>query len=306
MTVMLAAIFIGCFGEARTVAAPANEWGANFMPNVPVVDQNGRTLKFYDDVIKDRIVVINFAYTVCKDMCPLVTARLALLQDKLGDLVGRDIHFVSISIDPVRDTPQQLKQFSDAFGVGPGWTFLTGTPEHINQIRKKLGERSRSLNEHRNELLLGNDRTGEWGRDSAFSDLEVLSNNVRNMDPKWLHRARGLPDAMPALTTSVDELPGQMLFQKTCGSCHTIGKGQRVGPDLAGLLARRDRAWVKEYMMAPDVVRKRGDPIAQELAAQYRAVRMPNLRLSDSDVADLMHYLDVKSDPVIGHTIPHH
>jgi protein SCO1 len=306
MVLAMQVLCVSVVAASRTSAAPANNWGANFMPNVSVTDQNGRELKFYDDVVKDRVVVINFVYTVCKDMCPLVTARLALLQEKLGDLVGRDIHFVSISIDPVQDTPEKLKQFADAFGVGPGWTFLTGTPENINKIRHKLGERSRALIEHRNELLLGNDRTGEWGRDSAFTDLEILANHVRDMDPKWLHRVRGLPDAMPDPSVAVDELPGQILFQKTCGSCHTLGKGQRVGPDLAGLLTRRDRAWVKEYMMAPQAMRARGDPIALELSARYRAVRMPNLGLSDNDVADLMHYLDVKSAPTPGHAIRHH
>ncbi len=299
MAALLICVGIWVADASDVRAAATNEWGANFMPNVPVVDQHGRALKFYDDVIKDKIVVINFAYTVCKDMCPLVTARLALLQERLVGLVGRDIHFVSISIDPSRDTPEKLKQYAEAFAVGPGWTFLTGTPDNINLIRKKLGERSSRITEHRNELLLGNDRTGEWGRDSAFADLEVLATNVRNMDPDWLHRVRGPPDAMPEPSVAIDELPGQVLFQKACASCHAFGK-DRVGPNLTGVLTRRDRDWIKDYLLDPDAMKARGDPVAQELSEKYRAVRMPNLGLSPDDVADLMDYLEVKS------TVPTH
>ena len=85
--------------------AQAGRWGKDYVPNVPVVTQDGKTLNFYDDLIKDKIVVFSFIYTSCKDICPLATARLAEVQDKLGDRIGRDIFFYSISIDPEHDTP---------------------------------------------------------------------------------------------------------------------------------------------------------------------------------------------------------
>src|SRR5262249_25566341 len=74
--------------------------GANYFPNLPVVTQDGKTLKFYDDVIKDKIVLISFVYTNCPDICPLATARIAQVEDKLGDMVGRDIFFISMTVDP--------------------------------------------------------------------------------------------------------------------------------------------------------------------------------------------------------------
>lgn len=278
--------------------AQQSHWGRGYLPNVPVIDQDGRTLKFYDDVIKDKIVVVSFIYTVCKDICPLLTARLSLLQEQLGDQVGRDFFFVSISIDPETDTPDRLKQYANAFRLGPGWTFLTGTKADIDLIRYKLGERSRTLAEHRKEILLGNDRTGEWARDSAFSDLVVLANNVRDMDPAWLHGNREPDTITEANVTTATNQPGQTLFLKTCGSCHTVGKGNRVGPDLLGLLERRDRPWVTRYMMAPEVLRAQQDPTAMELAQRYRAVRMPNLGLSEDDVADLLHFVESQSKTV--------
>src|ERR1700704_5279679 len=105
---------------AATVAAPAapdaqsNRWGADYFPNLPVVTQDGKTLNFYDDVIKGKRVVISFIYTNCPDICPLTTARLTQVEDRLRDQMGRDLFFVSMTVDPVRDTPERLKEFSKA------------------------------------------------------------------------------------------------------------------------------------------------------------------------------------------------
>ena len=164
-------------------------WGKGYLPNATVITQDGKTLQFYDDLIKDKIFVISFLFTTCKDICPLATARLAELQEKLGDSMGRDIFFYSISIDPETDTPERLKQYADAFRAGPGWLFLTGKPEDIHAIRYKLGDRSRVLSEHRNEILLGNGATGEWARNNALGDLDSLALTVRGMDPKWRPQA---------------------------------------------------------------------------------------------------------------------
>ena len=143
-------------------SAQASRWGKDYFPDVSVVTQDGKTLRFYDDLIKDKIFVISFLFTTCRDVCPLTTARLAELQEKLGDSMGRDIFFYSLSIDPETDTPDRLKEYAETFGAGPGWLFLTGKPEDIHAIRHKLGERSKVLSDHRNEILLGNGATGEW------------------------------------------------------------------------------------------------------------------------------------------------
>src|SRR5467141_1266567 len=169
--VTLAALTVAAPG---TVAAQGNRRGENYFPNLPVVTQDGKTLRFYDDLIKGKIVLISFIYTSCPDICPLTTARLAQVEEKLGDMVGRDIFFISMTVDPVRDTPQRLKEFSQAFDTGPGWFFLTGNPEDIKAINYKLGDRGRKLSEHRNEIVLGNDVTGEWARDTALGDLNRL------------------------------------------------------------------------------------------------------------------------------------
>src|SRR5690349_17448628 len=90
-------------------------WGEGYIPNLPVVTQDGKTVRFYDDLVKGKIVIISFIYTSCTDICPLTTARLAQLEDKLGDVVGRDVFILSMSVDPENDTPQRLKEYSEAF-----------------------------------------------------------------------------------------------------------------------------------------------------------------------------------------------
>ncbi len=275
---------------------PRSPWNETYFPNLPVVTHDGRELKFYDDLIKDKIVVINFFYSSCSNICPLTTARLSQVKDMLGDRVGRDIFFYSITLDPLLDGPDTLKKYAETYNAGPGWLFLTGKPDDIDLIRHKLGERSRSLAEHRNDVMLGNDATGEWGRNSAFTDLEQLAAAIREMDPVWREQVQPVTvAAAPAPPVVLSDTPGQGLFLKACAACHTIGEGTRVGPDLAGVTARRDHGWLTSFLMAPDDMRARKDPIAVALDAEFPGTKMPNLNLSPGDVADLMTYLAAKS-----------
>src|SRR5262245_25690202 len=162
--------------------AQAGRWGKDYVPNIPVVTQDGKTLNFYDDLIKDKIVVLSFIYTSCKDICPLATARLGEAQEKLGARLGRDIFFYSISIEPERDTPERLKAYADAFHAGPGWLFLTGLPEDIQLIRYKFGDRRPELGDHRNDVVLGNGATGEWQRENALGDLDHSVRSIEDME----------------------------------------------------------------------------------------------------------------------------
>jgi protein SCO1 len=289
----LATLVLAFSPACRPADARSMKWGEGYMPNLPVVDQDGTPLMFYDDLIKGKIVVISFIYTTCRDICPLVTARLEQVRQQIGDAAGRNIHFVSISIDPENDTPEALKEHATAFSAGPGWRFLTGTKKNIDAIRYKLGERSQMPSQHRNEILLGNDLTGEWARDSAFADLGVLATNILAMDPAW--RATMSKQYLQSLAVkngvASAPQPGQALFIKLCVSCHTVGKGDRVGPDLNGVFLRRERPWIERYIAQPDQVRAAHDPIATELGTKYRSVRMPNLGLAPADVGDLMAYL---------------
>jgi protein SCO1 len=296
------------FGAAT---AQAGRWGKDYVPNVPVVTQDGRVLKFYDDLIKDRIVVLSFVYTSCRDICPLATARLGEAAEKLGDRLGRDIFFYSISIEPERDTPERLKQYAEAFHAGPGWLFLTGLPEDIQTIRYKFGDRRPDLVDHRNDIVLGNGATGEWQRENALGDIEHFVGAIKAMDPKWRDERHDLAagsttvnrPATPAASTVPYDTgyvmegrqAGSAMFAKLCAGCHSIGRGDRVGPDLDGLTLRRSRAWISDFLIDPIKMRARQDPIALALAAKYPGVRMPYLKIHASDAADLISYIDAHS-----------
>jgi protein SCO1 len=292
--VALAAVTISV---PRPLEAQGVHRGANYFTNLPVVTQDGKTLKFFDDVLKGKIVLISFIYTNCPDICPLTTARIAQVEDKLGDMVGRDIFFVSMSVDPEHDTPDRLREFAMAFDAGPGWLFLTGKPEDIRLINSRLGDTSRTLSQHRNQIVLGNDATGEWTRNTVFGDIDRLIMDIRAMDPKWRAEIREPKfDAASNTGYAVDHLlPGQAMFKKICAPCHTIGVGDHVGPDLRGVTERRQHEWLTRFIRTPDKVLAENDPIALTLATKFPGVRMPNLKLSESDAADLISYIGAQT-----------
>jgi protein SCO1 len=277
-------------------AHAASRWGKDYIPNARVVTQDGKTLQFYDDLVDGKVFVISFLYTTCADICPLSMSRLAELQEKLGDSMGRDIFFYSISIDPETDTPARLKDYADTFKAGPGWLFLTGTREDIDAIRFKLGERSKTLTDHRNEIILGNGKTGEWARNNVLGDLDGLAATVRAMDPAW--RGTGVKWVAPqSVNFNFASQPGHALFKRLCAGCHTVGQGDRVGPDLGGITERRDRDWLTRFIAEPAKMRRQGDPTALALVAKYPNVRMPPLGVSANDAADLIAYVEARQQP---------
>jgi protein SCO1 len=138
------------------------------IPNTPVLDQDGRQHRFYDDLIKNRVVLINFFFTSCGETCPLVTENLRTVQDLLGDRMGRDIFMYSISLQPELETPAIVKNYADQWDVRPGWRFLTGRPGDIEDLRKAMGFASanpaydRIKDNHTGMLRYGNDRLDRW------------------------------------------------------------------------------------------------------------------------------------------------
>ena len=265
---------------------------AGYFPNLPVVDQDGKIYALYDDLIKGKIVVVNFIYTHCPDLCPLTTARMSQLQKTLGDKLGRDVFFYSITVDPKRDTPAELKKFADAFGAKSGWRFLTGDPDSIKKISHALGDRSRKLSEHRNEIVIGNDATGVWARNSLMGDLASVEMEIRGMEPGW--RPGGVATGNQNLADKVYDsstVPGKAMFTKLCAPCHAVGGDDRVGPDLADVTTRRPRQWLMEFIMFPDRMRQRNDPDTMALLKKYPGAMMPQLGLTTQDATDIIDFL---------------
>ena len=279
-------------------AVAAARWGVDYFPNVPLVTQDGRTVRFYDDLLKGKSVVVNLIYTQCSNECPLETAKLVQVQRLLAGRVGKDVFFYSISIDPF-DTPELLKAYAEKFGVGPGWLFLTGKEADIALIGRKLGLSSLSdladRDGHRPSLMIGNEPTGQWMRNSATDNPRFLATKI-SMFLDSGNKPVSEPAKSYALARPIDGLdPGDHLFHLRCAACHTIGQGDAVGPDLLGVTARRDRAWLERYLAEPEKMLAERDPIVTALFDKFKTVRMPNLRLGQDDVAALLSYLEARS-----------
>ncbi|HKC55277.1 MAG TPA: SCO family protein, partial [Vicinamibacterales bacterium] len=280
------------------VSTDNSRWGANYFPNVTLTTQEGRSVRFYDDLIKGKIVAINLIYTSCQYNCPLETARLAQVQKLLGDRMGKDVFFYSITIDPQHDTPAVLKAYAEQFGAGPGWLFLTGTEADIDLLSRKLGlyspPKPSNKDGHTPSLLVGNEATGQWTRNVATSQPSSLARMIGTWLNSWQNAAatpiKSYADAPPAAPFDL----GAYTYAKRCGACHTIGRGESIAPDLLGVTDRRDRAWLTRFIASPNQMRAAGDSTALALRAKYQ-VQMPNLSLSDDEVAAVIDYVAKQS-----------
>jgi len=288
-----------------SAAVGAGPWGAEYFPNVPLTTQHGTGVHFYDDLIKGKAVVINLVYTRCTASCPLETAKLAQVQRLLGDRVGKDVFFYSISIDPEHDTPEVLEAYARRFHVGPGWLFLTGKHEDIQLVSKKLGLASLidrwNRDGHQPALMVGNESTGQWMRSSAVENPKFLARMMSDFFG-W----NGKPVrtyAAPVATSRAGK--GEFLFNTRCASCHSIGKGDGLGPDLVNVITLRERAWLARYVAEPDRMLAEGDGVAAALFARYKNVRMPNLGLNDEEVAALLSHIEQQSRTALeqGHKV---
>lgn len=161
-----------------------------YFPNVQLHTHDGRSVRFYDDLVKGRKVIINFTFTSCTGTCPRTSSNLARVQEMLGDRIGRDIFLVSISIDPEHDTPERLKAYAGQFGARPGWTFATGRREDVDKIRRRLGLwDSPDYTQHMGLLTFGNEPEGKWAATPALdTPKNILYYVLRRVDPfKYTH-----------------------------------------------------------------------------------------------------------------------
>jgi cytochrome oxidase Cu insertion factor (SCO1/SenC/PrrC family) len=277
-------------------------WGANYFPNIPLVSHLGENVRFFD-LIKNKVVAVNFIYTKCSDSCPMETARMRDVAKVLGGRLGQDVFFYSISIDPANDTPARLKEYAALWHTGPGWTFFTGKEEDVTLLRRKLGvyEADLKKRDHSLSMVIGNQATGRWMKRSPGENPYVMANELS----QWLHNWRVKGDGGERDYANAPAVPnistGEELFRTRCASCHTIGgvdtfsvDEQRVGPDLFEVTKRRERDWLERWIMAPDRLLAEKDPTATQLLEAFKIV-MPNLRLNQGDVGAVLTYIDEAS-----------
>ena len=144
------------------------------IPDVEVLDQEGHALHFYSDLIKGKTVVINFIFTNCTTICPPLAATFARVQKEMGEKVGKDVHFISISVDPLTDTPERLKTWGAKFKAGAGWTFVTGSKPEIDTLLNALGASVSRREDHSPTVIVGNDLKGIWTRTYGLARISQM------------------------------------------------------------------------------------------------------------------------------------
>jgi cytochrome oxidase Cu insertion factor (SCO1/SenC/PrrC family) len=143
------------------------------IPNTRILDQNGKQLNFYNDLIKGKTVAINFIFTTCTTVCPPLTATFRKVQQTASER-GLDVKLVSVSVDPVIDTPERLRAFAEKFNADQGWTFVTGEKGEIDSLLQSLGVAVTNKNDHTPMVLIGNDSLNYWTRAYGLSSPTKL------------------------------------------------------------------------------------------------------------------------------------
>ena len=146
-------------------------------------------MRFYDDLIKGKIIVINMMYAQCEGICPPMTVNLVKVQARLGDRVGRDIFMYSLTLQPELDTPAVLKDYAEAHGIGPGWLFLTGKRREMEILRRKLGffdpdpAVDRDKSQHSGLVRFGNEALDRWGEPSIAHSCDGVDRRQKGDCP---------------------------------------------------------------------------------------------------------------------------
>ncbi len=154
--------------KARASRRTARDRMREKIPNILLYTQDNEPVRFYEDLVKDKIVLIYFMFTTCQGICPATTTNLTKIQDLLGDRFGRDIFFIGVTLTPEIDTPEVLKKYAEQYKIKAGWTFVTGEKEEIEMLRRSLGVYDpdpvvdADLYSHAGLVTYGNESTGRW------------------------------------------------------------------------------------------------------------------------------------------------
>ncbi len=147
-----------------------------------LVDQDGRELSFVRDAVGDRIVVMDFVFTSCTNVCPILSAVMRQVQDSLGERAGNDVRLLSLTVDPIRDTPQRLKAYAAKHRAGPGWTWLTGPKTEVEDVLNGLGAYSVNFEDHPPMVVVGDPRSGRWYRFFGFPSPKRIVAQVEKLE----------------------------------------------------------------------------------------------------------------------------
>ena len=164
-----------------TKTAEKSSPAEKYFTDVELVNQDGKKVRFYSDVLKGKTVVVNAFFTTCTSVCPPMNRNMEKIQEVFGDRVGRDVFLVSITVDPETDTPARMKDYAQKFHAGPGWIFLTGKKENLDWALYKLGQYVEKKDDHKTIFIIGNERTGLWKKAFGMANVVELVQVVESV-----------------------------------------------------------------------------------------------------------------------------
>jgi protein SCO1/2 len=151
--------------EGTPDAAQGSDAGAKVrLLDLELIDKDGRTLRFESEAVGQRIVAIDFVYTTCTTICPILSAIMAQVQEQMAGRLGEEVRLISISIDPTRDTPRRLTDYAKKFDAGPDWVWLTGRKSTVDEVLIELGAYTPDYIDHPPMLVIGDAKRGKWSR----------------------------------------------------------------------------------------------------------------------------------------------
>jgi protein SCO1 len=183
--------------SSREDGAPATKWRVVssrertrelHFPDVVLTTHEGKKVRFYEDLIKDKLVIINFMYAKCEGVCPGITTNLRRVQKLLGDRVGKDIFMYSFTLKPQLDTPDKMAEYAKMHKAGPGWLFLTGTPADMEDLRVKLGftnpdpVEDADVTQHIGNIRYGNEALERWAACPGMSRPDAIVQSILWLD----------------------------------------------------------------------------------------------------------------------------
>ncbi len=181
-TMVLAAAVLFLLCGPRVAAQDSRQQAAQkYFTDVELVNQNGEKMRLYSDLLKDKVVVINFFFATCQGSCLPMNRNVQKVQEVFGDRLGKDAYIISISVDPTVDTPARLKEYAGKLGARPGWYFMTGDKANVEFALKKLGQYVENREDHTNIILIGNERTGLWKKAFGLAKSDELNKVVESV-----------------------------------------------------------------------------------------------------------------------------
>jgi protein SCO1/2 len=169
-------------GSTKQAAGAGQESASHrYFTDVVLINQNGEKMRFYSDLIQGKVVIINSFFGTCQGICLPMNRNLEKVQQALGDHVGKDVHIISISVDPTVDTPASLKEYAKTFHARPGWYFMSGDKQNVEFALKKIGHFVSVREDQPNIIIIGNERTGLWKKAFGLAQSDELVKVVESV-----------------------------------------------------------------------------------------------------------------------------